>query len=94
MKISKVTQADVALKAAGIPIEGVSGSENSPVSTWEIQFKADATGVQRQIAADMLNAMIFSETIAESVDEKLKRFDKTKIKSLQDLVDFIESLKG
>lgn len=47
---------DLTLRAAGIPIEGVSiGRENDP-STWRVHYTADATDAQRTAGAAILTA--------------------------------------
>lgn len=70
MAINVALLVDHALKAAGIPIDGVSIGDPANRATWVIQFQAAATAPQRATAATLLTTVAV-DAAAQAVQDQL-----------------------
>jgi len=60
---------DGALRAAGIPIVGVSIGTDGDRATWSVQFDPAATGPQRTQAASILASLVVDATAKHTQDQ-------------------------
>jgi hypothetical protein len=90
---------DAAVRAAGIPIDGVSIGVDGDRTTWAVAFQPAATAAQRSTAATILATLVVDDAAQRAVDRRvaqlgvdnLSLFEKAILLTLVDQINLVRA---